>query len=88
MFSVWRYYRRTFILDDRMIIENDCLILQIFQRDEPDENAYSLTVLHTFLFGTSLRNNQSNQHCYLLTREQKRADAIGCGRLSSYRLPG
>lgn len=25
MFSVWRYYRRAFVPDGRMIIENDCL---------------------------------------------------------------
>src|SRR5438309_1959853 len=31
MFSVWSYYRHSGAQGDRMIVENDCLILQIFQ---------------------------------------------------------
>src|SRR5437763_3131717 len=31
MFSVWRYYRHPGAQGGRMIVENDCLILQIFQ---------------------------------------------------------
>src|SRR5713101_4577444 len=34
MFSVWRYYRRAFAQGGRMIVENDCLILQIFQMSD------------------------------------------------------
>src|SRR6266849_9041781 len=34
LFSVWRYYRRAFAQGGRMIVENDCLILQIFQMDD------------------------------------------------------
>jgi hypothetical protein len=34
MFSAWRYYRRAFAQGGRMIVENDCLILQIFQMSD------------------------------------------------------
>src|SRR5205823_3468443 len=34
MFSVWRYYRHSGAQGGRMIVENDCLILQIFQMDD------------------------------------------------------
>jgi hypothetical protein len=34
MFSVWSYYRHSGAQDDRMIVENDCLILQIFQMSD------------------------------------------------------
>src|SRR2546427_11453634 len=34
MFSVWRYYRHPGAQGGRMIVENDCLILQIFQMSD------------------------------------------------------
>src|SRR5947209_12337500 len=34
MFSVWRYYRRHGAQDGRMIVENDCLILHIFEMSD------------------------------------------------------
>src|SRR5262252_842634 len=34
MFSVWSYYRHSGAQGDRMIVENDCLILQIFQMSD------------------------------------------------------
>ena len=34
MFSIWRYYRRPGAPGGRMIVENTCLILHIFQMSE------------------------------------------------------
>src|SRR5579884_1667507 len=45
MFSVWSYYRHSGAQGDRMIVENDCLILHVFQMSDGETQEQRLLAL-------------------------------------------